>query len=296
MHWVLQNWPELPTSRGSGVSFHGYMQTREYLRGSNAWSELLDAAHTVARRGKTASLQKDQAPERSQEWFSKLIEYVEKRKMARRYARNRPDRSSRSTGRQPSDTQVASPTIRAPISPLSSIRDGDLLRASPSQAQNDEILRILNAVLAKWEELESRTITSTLATRRGRSGPGASSEEESSSEEQPDDREFDEDEGSSSRRPCPSPSRPSSSRSTNRTPSTSIPNPSQTETETECGICLSQLPPRSRGNNDNNHNSDIWRCTTCHNATHTMCFDEWMARSANSRVTCIYCRSPVSTN
>lgn len=46
----------------------------------------------------------------------------------------------------------------------------------------------------------------------------------------------------------------------------------------ECGICLERLP----------RSDDMWTCTSCHNATHTLCFNQWMASSADIIVRCIY--------
>jgi hypothetical protein len=60
---------------------------------------------------------------------------------------------------------------------------------------------------------------------------------------------------------------------------------SSTDDEPECGICLSTIP--STG-------TDTWRCTTCRNATHSECFDAWIARSPEeSGIRCVYCRADV---
>ncbi|KIW99127.1 uncharacterized protein Z519_00790 [Cladophialophora bantiana CBS 173.52] len=265
-----------------------------------------------------------QAPSKAQKWGDRVIEYVEERQDAGRYIRVQPRRSTSSSQRQLGNIHVVSPT-RTAIS-LSSIGDEDLLGELAARFElRSQTIRSIEAIMAgSYYRMDNRTALSPATeAASGRHGgdvydeEGYSSDETSGEDEYSSDEESEEEPSSDARflrhaasghaarpvLPPPSPPRGpllsssssggsgsgtrtsrSSSSSSSLSRTSRATSPSSSPAESECGICLCGMPSQ----NQRQSNSSIWRCATCHNATHAICFDEWMARSTRDRVTCIY--------
>ncbi|KIW80259.1 hypothetical protein Z517_06874 [Fonsecaea pedrosoi CBS 271.37] len=303
----------MSNSSGGGIAFRSHTYTHKYLQPSREWSEALEAGKAVARRGKPTSLQTDQAPEETQTWLTRLDQHMAETQTATRYSSVRAQSSYR--GRRPSEGQVTSSTRRT-ISSEPSIRDSDLSGDSDYHfhRMQQETIRMLEVLLARLED-RTRSLPPVTAaadvsgagqsSTRGRvfdPAPAVSSASIRATRRRQ----------SRSNAPSIASSRSSSptgayipsttsSRSSSRSSSASRnsnTSSSSISSETECGICLNALSSRNRDDDDDDDDDDneTWRCSTCHNATHAMCFDEWMARSTTNSVICIYCRAPVSSS
>ncbi|KAK5420164.1 hypothetical protein LTR06_001634 [Exophiala xenobiotica] len=252
------------------------------LTNGDSPSDVMTDLHRVAKLLHCVRNHQYQADDKAQEWKRKLDRAGSRRGGARQ---QRPSRSRGETGL---DTSNSRPERRSADS-LTSARDEELVNELAQRYLGAR--RLIEAVEALTGDRHVRTATTAdwslgqwLAILRDYHAEGEG--EDNDSGFSGSDAESEEDDSATTsaqvsyqrrqqrRSPTPSPPSVSSSSSSNASGSSRR----SAASETECGICLDRLRRRD----------DRWRCTTCHNATHTDCFDQWMASSPEDNVRCIY--------
>ena len=222
-----------------------------------------------------------QAGDKAEEWERKLDRAAARRDGARQ---QRQSSSRRDTGLDTSNSRRE----RRSADTLTSARDEDLVNELAQRYSSAR--RLIEAVVALTDNRHART--STTPDSSFAHGLELLWDHDAESDDDDDsgffgsDAESEEDDPITTstqvsyqrrqqrRSPAPSPPSVSSSSSSNASSSSRR----SAASESECGICLDRLRRRD----------DRWSCTTCHNATHTDCFDQWMASSREDNVRCIY--------
>ncbi len=271
----------------------------ENLTNGDSPRSVMDDLFRVAKLLHCVRNHQSQAEDKAKEW---------KRKLDRVVARGDGARQQRQSGsRRETDFDTSnSRRERRSVDTLASARDEDLVNELAQRYSSAR--RLIGAVVALTDD-EHRARTSTIADlsflygltlQRHHDAEGDSDSDSDSDSEDSDSDSEDSDSGffgsdaeseedddpiatstrvsyqrrQQRRSPAPSPPSVSSTSSSNASSSSRR----SAASESKCGICLNRL--RSR--------DDKWRCTTCHNATHADCFDEWMANSREDNVRCIY--------